>query len=99
LALKGRLVGGPILAEPAVRPGITPRPRLTSKSNIAIAEPTAPQGVFADGKDNDARMPAARAQVKLKRATPASLRADGVISYKPARLHETRLLAASAGDI
>ena len=54
---------------------------------MAMAEPTMPQGVLADGKDNDARMPAARAQVKLKRATPASLRADDAISYKPAKLH------------
>jgi hypothetical protein len=87
LALKGRLVGGLILAQPAVRPGISSGPRLTAKSNIAMAEPTTAQGLFADGEDNDARMPAARAQVKLKRATPASLRADDAISYKPAKLH------------
>jgi hypothetical protein len=87
LALKGRLVGGLIMAEPAVRPGISPGPRLSLKNNVAMAEPTRAQGLFAEGKYNDARMPATRAQVKLKLGTPASLRADDAISYKPAKLH------------
>jgi len=54
---------------------------------VRDAELTTAQGPFADGKYGDAKMHATRVQAKLKLGTPASLRADDIITYKPPKLH------------
>ena len=53
------------------------------KGDIAMAELATAQGDFADGNIKDAKMHAERAQAKLKPATPAWVRADDILSYKP----------------
>lgn len=54
--------------------------------NIALADLATAQGYFAAGDNPSARQYAARAQANLKRGTPAWLRADDIISFKPPRL-------------
>ncbi|ODN69729.1 M48 family metalloprotease [Methylobrevis pamukkalensis] len=54
--------------------------------DIPLADLATAQGHFAAGDTKAARQYAARAQAKLKRGTPAWLRADDIISYKPPRL-------------
>ena len=49
-------------------------------ASLATAE-----GLFADGNYGDARIHAAKAQAKLKRGSPGWLRADDIVSYKPAK--------------
>ena len=53
------------------------------QNNIPMAQLATAQGLFADGKFDEARIQATRAQVKLKRGSPAWLRADDIVSYKP----------------
>ena len=48
-----------------------------------MAQLATAQGLFADGAYEEARIQATRAQVKLKRGSPAWLRADDIVSYKP----------------
>ena len=51
-----------------------------------MAELATAQGLFADGNYKEAKLHAARAQAKLKLGTPAWLRADDIVSYKPPKL-------------
>ena len=53
------------------------------KGDIAMAELATAQGDFVDGNIKDAKMHAERAQAKLKPLTPAWVRADDILSYKP----------------
>jgi predicted Zn-dependent protease len=57
------------------------------KNDIPMAELATAQGLFAEGNYSEAKLHATRAQVKLKLGTPAWLRADDIISYKPPKLH------------
>ncbi|MEJ0097476.1 MAG: M48 family metalloprotease [Bauldia sp.] len=50
--------------------------------NEPMAQLATAQGLFAEGSYDDARIQAIRAQAKLKRGTPAWLRADDIASYK-----------------
>jgi predicted Zn-dependent protease len=47
-----------------------------------MAQLATAQGLFAEGNYGEAREQAARAQAKLKRGSPAWLRADDIVSYK-----------------
>jgi predicted Zn-dependent protease len=51
-------------------------------NDIAMAQLATAQGLFAEGNYGEAREQAARAQAKLKRGSPAWLRADDIVSYK-----------------
>jgi predicted Zn-dependent protease len=53
------------------------------QDNIPMAQLATAQGLFSDGDFDGARIQATRAQVKLKRGSPAWLRADDIVSYKP----------------
>ena len=53
------------------------------KGDITMAELATAQGLFADGEIEEAQAHAERAQAKLKVGTPAWLRADDIVSYKP----------------
>ena len=53
------------------------------KNDLAMAELATAQGFFADGDVKEAQAHAARAQAKLKPGSPAWLRADDIVSYKP----------------
>jgi predicted Zn-dependent protease len=55
------------------------------KNDIPMAQLATAQGLFAEGAYGDAKAQAARAQAKLKRGSPAWLRADDIVSYKPAK--------------
>jgi predicted Zn-dependent protease len=48
-----------------------------------MAQLATAQGLFAEGSYDDARIQAIRAQAKLKKGSPAWLRADDIASYKP----------------
>ena len=50
--------------------------------NIAMADLATAQGAFAAGDIKAAKQYAQRAQAKLKRGTPAWLRADDIVTYK-----------------
>jgi predicted Zn-dependent protease len=52
------------------------------EDNIPMAQLATAQGLFIDGNVQEAQIQATRAQAKLKRGTPAWLRADDIISYK-----------------
>jgi predicted Zn-dependent protease len=51
--------------------------------NIAMAQLATAQGLFAEGNYKEAKLQAIRAQAKLKQGTPAWLRADDIVNYKP----------------
>jgi predicted Zn-dependent protease len=51
--------------------------------NEPMAQLATAQGLFAEGSYDDARIQAIRAQAKLKKGSPAWLRADDIASYKP----------------
>jgi len=51
--------------------------------DIAMAQLATAQGYFAEGNFKEARMQAERAQAKLKTGSPAWLRADDILNYKP----------------
>ena len=51
--------------------------------NVAMAQLATAQGLFAEGNIKEAQMQATRAQAKLKTGSPAWLRADDIVSYKP----------------
>jgi predicted Zn-dependent protease len=50
-----------------------------------MAQLATAEGLFTEGDYQGAREQAGRAQVKLKRGSPAWLRADDIVSYKPAK--------------
>ena len=50
--------------------------------NIPMAQLATAQGLFIEGNVKDAQIQAAKAQAKLKRGSPAWLRADDIVSYK-----------------
>jgi len=52
------------------------------KNDIPMADLATAQGYFADGKIEDAKRHARRAQAKLKPNSPAWLRADDIATYK-----------------
>ncbi len=52
-------------------------------NNIPMAQLATAQGLFAEGNFGEAKAQAARAQAKLKTGSPAWLRADDIVSYKP----------------
>jgi predicted Zn-dependent protease len=54
-------------------------------NDIPMAQLATAQGLFAEGNYGEARAQATRAQAKLKRGTPAWLRADDIVSYKPSK--------------
>ena len=53
------------------------------RNDIPMAQLATAQGLFAEGDYDEARIQATRAQAKLKRGSPAWLRADDIVSYKP----------------
>lgn len=55
------------------------------KNNVPMADLVTAEGYFADGKIEDAKRQAVRAQAKLKPNSPAWLRADDIITYKKPR--------------
>jgi predicted Zn-dependent protease len=52
----------------------------------ALAQLATAQGLFEDGEIDGAKAQAKRAQAKLATGTPAWLRADDIVSYKPPKL-------------
>jgi predicted Zn-dependent protease len=52
-------------------------------NDIPMAQLATAQGLFAEGNYIEARAQAGRAQAKLKTGSPAWLRADDIVSYKP----------------
>jgi predicted Zn-dependent protease len=55
------------------------------QGNIPMAQLATAQGLVIEGNLEDARIQAAKAQEKLKRGSPAWLRADDIVSYKGAK--------------
>ncbi|MFO1185598.1 MAG: M48 family metalloprotease [Bauldia sp.] len=55
------------------------------KGNVGMAQLATAQGLFADGAIGDAKVQAKRAQGKLAEGSPAWLRADDILSYKPVK--------------
>ncbi len=53
------------------------------QDNEPLAQLATAQGLFIEGDVKGAQIQAIRAQAKLKRGTPAWLRADDIVSYKP----------------
>ena len=53
------------------------------KNDIPMAQLATAQGLFVEGAYAEAKAQATRAQAKLKRGSPAWLRADDIVSYKP----------------
>jgi predicted Zn-dependent protease len=53
------------------------------KQDIPMAELATAQGFLAEGNVKDAKLHAARAQAKLKYGSPAWLRADDIVSFRP----------------
>ncbi len=53
------------------------------QNDIPMAQLATAQGLFIEGDVKGAQIQAIRAQAKLKRGSPAWLRADDIISYKP----------------
>ncbi len=49
--------------------------------NVPMAQLATAEGLFAQGKYDEARMQAERAQAKLKAGSPAWLRADDIVTY------------------
>lgn len=56
-----------------------------SKGEVGMAQLATAQGLFTDGKIDDAKLQAARAREKLTRGSPGWLQADDIITYKPPR--------------
>jgi predicted Zn-dependent protease len=56
------------------------------QDNIPMAQLATAQGLFAEGNFKEAKEQAGRAQAKLKTGSPAWLRADDIVSYKPPKL-------------
>src|SRR5690606_35137249 len=54
-----------------------------AKDNIPMAQLATAQGLLIDGNYKEAKAQAMRAQAKLKAGSPAWLRADDIVSYKP----------------
>jgi predicted Zn-dependent protease len=52
-------------------------------NDIPMAQLATAQGLFVEGNYGEAREQARRAQAKLKQGSPAWLRADDIVSYKP----------------
>jgi predicted Zn-dependent protease len=52
----------------------------------AMAQLATAQGMFVEGNYDEARIQATRAQAKLKNGSPAWLRADDIVSYKPSKM-------------
>jgi predicted Zn-dependent protease len=52
-------------------------------NNIPMAQLATAQGLLIDGNLQEAKIQATRAQAKLKTGSPAWLRADDIVSYKP----------------
>jgi predicted Zn-dependent protease len=81
-AIKNLTIG--LQADPDVPIGYRQLARAYAlKNDIPMAELATAQGFFVDGKIEDAQGHAARAQAKLKAGSPAWLRADDIVSYKP----------------
>ena len=81
-AIKNLTVG--LQADPDVPNGYRFLARAyAQKQDLAMAELATAQGLFAEGNVKEAQAHAARAQAKLKLGTPAWLRADDIVSYKP----------------
>jgi predicted Zn-dependent protease len=51
--------------------------------DVPMAQLATAQGLFADGHIDDAKIQATRAQAKLPAGSPARLRADDIVTYKP----------------
>lgn len=70
--------------EPNMGPGYRALGRAYAiTGNEPMAQLATAQGLFSVGAFDEARIQATRAQVKLKKGTPAWLRADDIASYKP----------------
>jgi predicted Zn-dependent protease len=54
-----------------------------ARGDIGQAQLAVAQGLLADGSVEEAKMQAKRAQAKLKTGSPAWLRADDIVAYKP----------------
>jgi predicted Zn-dependent protease len=54
--------------------------------DIPMAQLATAQGLFADGDIEQAKVQATRAQAKLPVGSPARLRADDIVTYKPPKL-------------
>jgi len=81
-AIKHLSIG--LLADPAMSAGYRTLARAYgARGDIGQAQLAAAQGLLADGKVDEAKVQAKRAQAKLKVGTPAWLRADDIVAYKP----------------
>jgi predicted Zn-dependent protease len=81
-AIKNLNVG--LLADPAASSGYRTLARAyAAKGDIGQAQLATAQGLLAEGKVDDAKLQAKRAQAKLKEGSPAWLRADDIVAYKP----------------
>lgn len=84
-AVKNLTIG--LQAEPDVSVGYRALARAHAlQGDIALAELATAQGYFIDGAVKDAKSHAARAQTKLKRGSPAWIRADDIVSYRPPKI-------------
>jgi len=81
-AIKNLNVG--LLADPAASTGYRTLARAyAAKGDIGQAQLATAQGLLAEGKVEEAKIQAKRAQAKLKEGSPAWLRADDIVAYKP----------------
>jgi len=80
-AVKHLTIG--LQAEPEVSIGYRSLARAHAlKNEIALAELATAQGYFIDGRIDDAKNHATRAQAKLEPHSPAWLRADDIVTYR-----------------
>jgi predicted Zn-dependent protease len=79
-----KLLSPALQAEPDLGDGFRALARAYAlQNNIPMAQLATAQGLFTEGAYEEARIQATRAQAKLKRGSPAWLRADDIVSYKP----------------
>ena len=79
-----KLLSGALQRDPDIAAGYRALGRAYAlNDDLAMAQLATAQGLFAEGKYEEARAQAARAQAKLKQGSPAWLRADDIVSYKP----------------
>lgn len=81
-----KLLSGSLQRDPDIVAGYRALARAHALDNDqAMAQLATAQGLFAEGNFKEARIQAERAQAKLKRGSPAWLRADDIVTYKPSR--------------
>jgi predicted Zn-dependent protease len=81
------LLNGGLTSDPDMATGYRALARAYAISgNEPLAQLATAQGLFADGNIKDAKIQAERAAAKLPVGSPARLRADDIVSYKPPKV-------------